>query len=270
MSVVKLLSRIVQPDLVGTNDEKALHDHTYGLTSDPLVQFSVVFSALIHDAEHPGVPNATLVKENDTLAEHYKGQSIAEQHSIDVAWNLLQKDEYFDLRRAIYSTEDELRRFRQLVINAVMATDIADKSLGAARKQRWNLAFAADSMVDDDKNRDRNRKATIVIEHLIQASDIAHTMQHWHIYRKWNERFFTECYQAYRDGRAESNPTEYWYKGEIGFYDFCKPTVVVLVHLSRFVFSMLTSDDAVLLLRFRFNRHCSCDPRPLIILHSNQ
>ena len=222
MSVVKLLSRIVQPDRIDNADERTLHDHTYGLTSDPLVQFSVVFSALIHDAEHPGVPNATLVKENDNLAEHYKGQSIAEQHSIDVAWNLLQSDEYIDLRRAIYSTEDELRRFRQLVVNTVMATDIADKALGAARKQRWNLAFAPDSMVDDDQNRDRNRKATIVIEHLIQASDISHTMQHWHIYRKWNERFFIECFQAYKDGRADNDPSEYWYKGEIGFYDFCK------------------------------------------------
>ena len=222
MSVVKLLSRIVQPDRIDNADERTLHDHTYGLTSDPLVQFSVVFSALIHDAEHPGVPNATLVKENDNLAEHYKSQSIAEQHSIDVAWNLLQSDEYIDLRRAIYSTEDELRRFRQLVVNTVMATDIADKALGAARKQRWNLAFAPDSMVDDDQNRDRNRKATIVIEHLIQASDISHTMQHWHIYRKWNERFFTECFQAYKDGRADNDPSEYWYKGEIGFYDFCK------------------------------------------------
>ena len=70
-------------------------------------------------------------------------------------------------------------------------------------------------------NRDSvNRKATIVIEHLIQASDVAHTMQHWHIYRKWNERFFCECYQAYKDGRADTDPSENWYKGEIGFFDY--------------------------------------------------
>jgi hypothetical protein len=45
-------------------------------------------------------------------------------------------------------------------------------------------------------------------------------MQHWHIYRKWNERFFMECYKAYKDGRAESDPSESWYNGEIGFFDF--------------------------------------------------
>lgn len=27
-----------------------------------------------------------------------------------------------------------------------------------------------------------------------------------------------ECYKAYTEGRAEKNPAEYWYQGEIGFY----------------------------------------------------
>jgi hypothetical protein len=29
---------------------------------------------------------------------------------------------------------------------------------------------------------DADVRATIVIEHIIQASDVSHTMQHWHIY----------------------------------------------------------------------------------------
>ena len=45
-------------------------------------------------------------------------------------------------------------------------------------------------------------------------------MQHWHIYRAWNERLFREMYSAYQLGRAEKNPIEFWYKGEIGFFDF--------------------------------------------------
>ena len=60
----------------------------------------------------------------------------------------------------------------------------------------------------------------IVIEHLIQASDISHTMQHWHIFRKWNSRLFKEQLAAYHAGRAEKDPTEFWYEGEIGFFDF--------------------------------------------------
>lgn len=66
---------------------------------------------------------------------------------------------------------------------------------------------------------DRNMKATIVIEHIIQASDVAHTMQHWHIYTKWNERLFGEMFSAYECGRSEKNPAEFWYQGELWFFD---------------------------------------------------
>jgi hypothetical protein len=45
-------------------------------------------------------------------------------------------------------------------------------------------------------------------------------MQHWHIYRKWNERLFEEMYKSYKEGRAKTDPSEFWYKGEIGFFDF--------------------------------------------------
>jgi len=54
MSVVKLLSRIVAPDASNITDVKSLHDHTYGITSDPLTQFACVFSGLIHDVDHTG------------------------------------------------------------------------------------------------------------------------------------------------------------------------------------------------------------------------
>ena len=31
---------------------------------------------------------------------------------------------------------------------------------------------------------------------MMQASDIAHTMQHWHVYQKWNKRIFEEMYSV--------------------------------------------------------------------------
>jgi len=231
MSVVKLLSRIVAPDGDYEEDttvnEKTLmksiaskmHDHTYGITSDPLTQFAVVLSALMHDADHLGVPNAQLVKEGTDLAKKYCGKSVAEQNSVDLAWGCLMKPEYHDLRHAICGTDADWTRFRQLVVNSVMATDIVDKELKELRNARWNTAFKGDA-AEEDADTARNRKATIVIEHLIQASDIAHTMQHWHIYRKWNERLYRELYQAYIDGRADKSPEEFWYKGEIGFFQF--------------------------------------------------
>jgi 3'5'-cyclic nucleotide phosphodiesterase len=231
MSVGKLLSRIVAPEVVaqGQGDyDSQVHDHTYGITSDPLIQFAVVFSALIHDVDHPGVPNAALVKEGSPLAVHYHLKSVAEQNSVDVAWNILMEEKYADLRACIYHSDAEETRFRQLVVNSVMATDIVDKDLGNLRKSRWARAFPPAAMVaqqalsssSSSSHNDVNRKATIVIEHLIQASDVAHTMQHWQVYLRWNERFFEECYLAFINGRADKDPCEGWYEGEIGFYDF--------------------------------------------------
>jgi len=161
------------------------------------------------------------VKEGATIASVYENKSVAEQNSVDLAWGLLMQDEYSDLRRAIYSTKEEFKRFRQLVVNSVMATDIMDKELSLARKERWNIAFSKGSHEGSTSlDEDINRKATIVIEHLIQASDVAHTMQHWHIYRKWNTRLFEEIYKAFIMGRAEKSPADDWYEGEKGFFDF--------------------------------------------------
>jgi hypothetical protein len=198
--------------------EKQLHDHAYGITSDPLAQFACIFAALVHDVDHPGVPNSQLIKEKAGIAIVYKEKSIAEQNSVDLAWDLLMGEDFIDLRRCIYQTESEFKRFRQLVVNAVMATDIMDKDLKALRSCRWERAFSGDQ--EEHTEEAVNRKATIVIEYLIQASDVAHTMQHWHIYRKWNARLFEEMYKAYIEGRAEKDPSEFWYEGEMGFFDF--------------------------------------------------
>jgi hypothetical protein len=148
-------------------------------------------TALIHDADHPGVPNAQLVKEKTDTAIVYKNKSVAEQNSVDLAWNLLMEERYAALRNCIFTNQTELERFRQLDINSVMATDIVDKELGALRKGCWNKAFSSEDGDDEESEKDQvDRKATIVIEHIVQAADVSHMMQHWNIYKKWNEKFF--------------------------------------------------------------------------------
>jgi hypothetical protein len=162
----------------------------------PCVATSSNMKLLLAFCHIPGVPNTTLVKEESRLAHKYKNKSVAEQNSVDLSWALLMEPEYEKLRNCICCNEEEYSRFRSLVVNSVMATDIMDKELGAARKNRWNMAFdevVEASVVDDTATSPSatievnsqaaiNRKATIVIEHLIQASDVSHTMQHWHIY----------------------------------------------------------------------------------------
>eukprot|EP00977_Amphora_coffeiformis_P003392 scaffold630_cov174-Amphora_coffeaeformis.AAC.12 len=211
MSVVKLLRRIVSVD--PNNSSESIHRQTFGITSDPLAQFACVFSALCHDVDHPGVPNSCLNAENAVIARAFKHQSAAEQNSSHV---------YSLPAPFAYSIELAW----QLLVNVVMATDNSshplthyrDKTLNSVRRQRWENAFAEDQIGSKADNSDK--RATIVLEHLMQASDVAHTMQHWHVYLKWNERLFNEMYAAYEADRLDKDPSASWYEGEIGFLDY--------------------------------------------------
>ena len=180
-SANKLLARIVKPEDVNYRRHSLnaiasdLHDYTYGITSDPLTHFAVLFATLIHDVDHSGVSNAQRGVEEPELAEKYKNKSVAEQNSIDLAWSELSEGKYENLRQCLCATEDELRRFRQLVVNLVMATDIFDKDMKELRNRRWDKAF---HKTEESRHRritkmsmeeDRNRRATIVIEHIVST-----------------------------------------------------------------------------------------------------
>jgi hypothetical protein len=44
-------------------------------------------------------------------------------------------------------------------------------------------------------------------------------MQHWHVYKKWNQRLFDERYSAYVEGKDEEDPSTDWYQCELAFFD---------------------------------------------------
>ena len=124
-------------------------------------------------------------------------------------------EDFRDLRNTIYVDETEMKRFRQVIVTAVMATDIFDPTLVKQRECRFVRSFCAEQQRASDKT----LRNTVILENLIQASDIAHTMQHWNVYCKWNERLFGEMYRAYKDGRMDKDPSEGWYEGEIKFFE---------------------------------------------------
>lgn len=222
LCVNKLLNRLINSEEYDTEEE--LHNATFGISSDPLTHFAIVFAALIHDADHTGLPNAQLVKDGSELAKDFNNKSVAEQNSVHIGWEMLMDPRFERLRKCIYQTNVERKRFRQLVINSVLATDIADKNINENRQYKWDRAFSEQQSPGEPSSlqiqEEMNRKATAVIEHIIQVSDVAHTMQHWHIYRRWNERLFHEMHDAYASGKVAVDPSTNWYIGELGFFDY--------------------------------------------------
>ena len=79
-------------------------------------------------------------------------------------------DSYQHLQKAIYGSQAELRRFRQLVVNIILATDIFDKDMKAIRNSRFEKAFNKDNLASPLSLEDeRNLKTTIVIEYIMQV-----------------------------------------------------------------------------------------------------
>jgi hypothetical protein len=117
--------------------------------------------------DHPGVSNTQLVKENDPMAVHFDNQSVAEQNSVAIAFEVLMRREYAALRGCLFSDHNELKRFRQLVVNSVMATDIFDPELKKMRETRWSKSFQTAVDDPDVTAAGFNRKATIIIEQYV-------------------------------------------------------------------------------------------------------
>ena len=176
-----------------SNDDfmKALshHNRTFGISSDPLVQFAVMFATLVHDLDHPGVPNRQLIREGSPMAQKFESRSLSQQNAIHRAWDLLAQDNFRELRDTICPTKRDLKRFREIFVTAVMATDLADVESNRRRALRWQKAFSPEAVEARTKKSqssmtfyskdELDKLATIVIEVLMQASVVAHAMQHW-------------------------------------------------------------------------------------------
>lgn len=66
----------------------------------------------------------------------------------------------------------------------------------------------------------RTRYVDLSIDQLSPNVRYKRKMQHWYVYLEWNEKLFREMFFAYTSGRSAKNPVDFWYEGEIGFFDY--------------------------------------------------
>jgi hypothetical protein len=123
----------------GSSTEETLSHHLY---SDMLTKFSFVFAAMIHDVDHQGVPNTRLVLEKDPLVEIHGRTSVAEKHSIKIAFQTLSESDYDEFRSTIFSSPEDYLQMHRIVTNAVVSTDIASPERMHSTKMRWQAAFS--------------------------------------------------------------------------------------------------------------------------------
>jgi hypothetical protein len=150
---------------------------TYGLKSDPLTQLAFLFSALVHDVDHTGVSNRQLVLECDELALMYNDQSVAEQRSLAISFSLLMKKDFETLRKVLFKEDKEYMKFRKIVIDLVLCTDIASPERVQIVKSKWKEAFGDKRPSQANRRMSTNiiEKESIKIEDACSPSSTMHT-----------------------------------------------------------------------------------------------
>jgi len=140
----KLLSFILQEDVddrlgLGPCNKKI----SYGIQSSALMHFSFIFSALIHDVQHLGVTNRTLMDEEHPLAILYNDQNMLEQQSLTISFKEFLKEDYVNLRNILFAPDYDCKysKFRRLVVDLVLCTDIASPERMQLTKSKFKEAF---------------------------------------------------------------------------------------------------------------------------------
>jgi len=85
-------------------------------------RFLLLFTALIHDVEHPGHNNQWEVQVDSPLAREYKNEAVLENHSFQVTLRIL-ADPAYDLFQPF--GKETAQRWLKIVEELVLATDFA-------------------------------------------------------------------------------------------------------------------------------------------------
>ncbi|XP_075694321.1 cGMP-inhibited 3',5'-cyclic phosphodiesterase 3B isoform X2 [Rhinoderma darwinii] len=166
-------------------------DESYGCLAAniPALELMALYvAAAMHDYDHPGRTNAFLVATNAPQAVLYNDRSVLENHHAAAAWNLFlsQPDHNF----LTYLDHVQFKRFRFLVIEAILATDL---------KKHFDFLAEFNAKVNDvnsngiDWSNENDR--LLVCQVCIKLADINGPAKTRELHLKWTEGIVNEFYE---------------------------------------------------------------------------
>lgn len=189
----------------------------FGLYNDPVAHLCLVFAALVHDVDHTGICNSDLVKEGSELSILYNNLSIAEQHSLAIAFSTLFEPSYEALRDAVFPASEDYLKFMDVVTELVIYTDLGSPKIKDYR-QSWERLFGDRNINCTHMCHADDERKSLIMVLMLQAADVAHNIQGWDNFLLWNHRLYDELLCSYLQGRGD-NPATNWYRGQISFFD---------------------------------------------------
>uniref|UniRef100_A0A3Q3K5V6 Phosphodiesterase n=1 Tax=Monopterus albus TaxID=43700 RepID=A0A3Q3K5V6_MONAL len=168
-----------------------ISDDSYGCLAwnIPALELMALYvAAAMHDYDHPGRTNAFLVATNAPQAVLYNDRSVLENHHAASAWSLyLSQPEFHFL---VNLDHVEFKRFRFLVIEAILATDL---------KKHFDFLAEFNAKVNDvsspgiDWTNENDR--LLVCQVCIKLADINGPAKVRDLHLKWTDGIVNEFYE---------------------------------------------------------------------------
>ncbi|KAJ8393416.1 hypothetical protein AAFF_G00061380 [Aldrovandia affinis] len=174
-----------------TSKTYAVPEKRYGCLSGliPALELMALYvAAAMHDYDHPGRTNAFLVATGAPQAVLYNDRSVLENHHAASAWNLfMSRPEYNFLAHLNHM---QFKRFRFLVIEAILATDLK-KHFDFLAEFNAKVGEDGRSAIDWSNENDR----LLVCQMCIKLADINGPLKHRDLHLQWTEGIVNEFYQ---------------------------------------------------------------------------
>nr|KAF6343411.1 phosphodiesterase 3B [Pipistrellus kuhlii] len=169
----------------------SIPDESYGCLSSniPALELMALYvAAAMHDYDHPGRTNAFLVATNAPQAVLYNDRSVLENHHAASAWSLyLSRPEYNFLLNLDHV---EFKRFRFLVIEAILATDL---------KKHFDFLAEFNAKANDVNSNgiewSNENDRLLVCQVCIKLADINGPAKIRNLHLKWTEGIVNEFYE---------------------------------------------------------------------------
>ncbi|KAG7231126.1 hypothetical protein INR49_027166 [Caranx melampygus] len=173
----------------------------YGCLSGliPALELMALYvAAAMHDYDHPGRTNAFLVATSAPQAVLYNDRSVLENHHAASAWNLfMSRPEYNFL---VNLDHVEFKRFRFLVIEAILATDL---------KKHFDFLAEFNAKVGDDPSTgidwSNENDRLLVCQMCIKLADINGPLKCKDLHLQWTDGIVNEFYEQARQGDEEAS-----------------------------------------------------------------
>lgn len=206
-----------------------LENYGASLYLDNANKFSLIFSALCHDLEHPGTNNIFQVNTESNLAIRYNDVSVLENHHCSLAFITLREADTNIFGSIPEPTKKQIRKeMISLILNTDMTLHFGLKAELDDLGKRHHLLIesyvpnVSAPVVLNEKDR------LILMKSLLHLADISNPAKNWEISKKWSDLVLMEFLSQGDQEKALGLPvsmncdrnTTYQDELSLGFADF--------------------------------------------------